>query len=183
MNQIQSSTQALDLARQVLRIEAEAILALGERLDGAFLDAVNLILAGRLPDLTNGALFFQNAEIVAARAARGRVSSYLVDFGGTPPVAEIGDHRFYDWRAGINLGVRRQRSVEPETYAVYSEPDGAAEAYVAAAQEATEATDFPAQPEPPTEAVAEAQQEPVVSANDVAFALPAEGECAFGAAC
>ncbi len=144
---------------------------------------LNLILAGRLPDLTNGALFFQNAEIVAARAARGRVSSYLVDFGGTPPVAEIGDHRFYDWRAGINLGVRRQRSVEPETYAVYSEPDGAAEAYVAAAQEATEATDFPAQPEPPTEAVAEAQQEPVVSANDVAFALPAEGECAFGAAC
>ena len=47
MNQIQSSTQALDLARQVLRIEADAILALGERLDGAFLDAVNLILAGR----------------------------------------------------------------------------------------------------------------------------------------
>ena len=40
MNQIQSSTQALDLARQVLRIEADAILALGERLDGAFLDAV-----------------------------------------------------------------------------------------------------------------------------------------------
>jgi hypothetical protein len=64
---------------------------------------LNLILAGRLPDLTNGALFFQNAEIVAARAARGSVSSYLVDFGGTPPVAEIGDHRFYDWQAAVNL--------------------------------------------------------------------------------
>ena len=37
---------------------------------------LNLILAGRLPDLTNGALFFQNAEIVAARAARG--SSRLI---------------------------------------------------------------------------------------------------------
>jgi N-acetylmuramoyl-L-alanine amidase len=68
---------------------------------------LNLILAGRLPDLTGGALFFQNARIVAARAARGAVSSYLVDFGGTPPVAEIGDHRFYDWRAAINLASRR----------------------------------------------------------------------------
>ena len=47
MNQIQSPSQALDLGRQVLRIEAEAILALAERLNGAFLDAVNLILAGR----------------------------------------------------------------------------------------------------------------------------------------
>ena len=37
---------------------------------------LNLILAGRLPDLTNGALFFQNAAIVAARAARG--SSRLI---------------------------------------------------------------------------------------------------------
>ena len=70
---------------------------------------LNLILAGRLPDLTNGALFFQNAEIVAARAARGSVSPYLVDFGGTPPVAEIGDHRFYDWRAAVNLASARDR--------------------------------------------------------------------------
>lgn len=143
---------------------------------------LNLILAGRLPDLTNGALFFQNAEIVAARAARGRVSSYLVDFGGTPPVAEIGDHRFYDWRAGINLGARRQRRVEPETYAVYSEPDGAAEASVAAAQEAAADTYTPAQPEVTAEAVAEAQQEPVPS-NDVAFALPPESDCTVGVSC
>ena len=47
MNQIQPSPQALDLARQALRIEADAILALGARLNGAFLDAVGLILAGR----------------------------------------------------------------------------------------------------------------------------------------
>ena len=58
------------------------------------------------------ALFFQNAQIVAARAARGAVSSYLVDFGGTPPVAEIGDHRFYDWRAGINLSSWRHHDAE-----------------------------------------------------------------------
>jgi hypothetical protein len=75
---------------------------------------LNLILAGWLPDLTNGALFFQNAQIVAARAARGAASSYLVDFGGTPPVAEIGDHRFYDWRAAINLASRRYQAYDAE---------------------------------------------------------------------
>jgi spore germination cell wall hydrolase CwlJ-like protein len=79
---------------------------------------LNLILAGRLPDLTGGALFFQNARIVAARAARGSVSSYLVDFGGTPPVAEIGDHRFYDWRAAGNLTSRRHHADDAE--AAYS---------------------------------------------------------------
>jgi spore germination cell wall hydrolase CwlJ-like protein len=64
---------------------------------------LNLILAGRLPDPTEGALFFQNTKIVAARAAAGKVSPTLVDFGGTPPIAEIGDHRFYDARAAANL--------------------------------------------------------------------------------
>ena len=38
------STPALELARQVLRIEADAVLALAERLDGAFLQALSLIL-------------------------------------------------------------------------------------------------------------------------------------------
>lgn len=76
---------------------------------------LNLILAGRLPDLTGGALFFQNAAIVARRAARGKVSSYLVDFGGTPPVAEIGDHRFYDWRAAENLAAWRNRAYDGRT--------------------------------------------------------------------
>ena len=109
---------------------------------------LNLILAGRLPDLTNGALFFQNATIVAARVARGSVSSYLVDFGGTPPVAEIGDHRFYDWQAAINLASARDSRRYPATaayetasaypyddepaHAVESSPAGhAAESFVA----------------------------------------------------
>ena len=83
---------------------------------------LNLILAGRLPDLTGGALFFQNAAIVARRAARGKASSYLVDFGGTPPVAEIGDHRFYDWRAAENLAAWRNRAYDAVT--AYS-PDAA----------------------------------------------------------
>jgi hypothetical protein len=90
---------------------------------------LNLILAGRLPDLTNGALFFQNATIVAARVARGSVSPYLVDFGGTPPVAEIGDHRFYDWRAAVNLASARDRRRDEATAAAYAPAYEAAYAY------------------------------------------------------
>ncbi|MBI2306628.1 MAG: KpsF/GutQ family sugar-phosphate isomerase [Rhodocyclales bacterium] len=44
MNQIQPSPTALDLARRVLRIEAEAVAALGDRIDGEFLAALALIL-------------------------------------------------------------------------------------------------------------------------------------------
>ena len=44
MSQIQPSPQALDLARQVLRIEGEAVLALCGRINGAFLKALELIL-------------------------------------------------------------------------------------------------------------------------------------------
>jgi spore germination cell wall hydrolase CwlJ-like protein len=76
---------------------------------------LNLILAGWLPDPTQGALFFQNTRIVAARAAAGVVSPNLVDFGGTPPVAEIGDHRFYDARAAANLSSSRWRTWAEDT--------------------------------------------------------------------
>lgn len=44
MNQIQPSPKALDLARRVLRIEADAVAALGDRIDGEFLAALALIL-------------------------------------------------------------------------------------------------------------------------------------------
>lgn len=47
MNPIHPSPQALELARQVLRIEGEAVLALIGRLDGDFLRALELILNGR----------------------------------------------------------------------------------------------------------------------------------------
>ncbi|TAL31273.1 MAG: cell wall hydrolase [Phenylobacterium sp.] len=56
---------------------------------------LNLALDGRLPDLTNGARFFQNASIVAAREAAGTVSPGLTNFGGAPASAMIGDHTFY----------------------------------------------------------------------------------------
>ena len=44
MNQIQPSPKALDLARRVLRIEADAVAALADRIDGDFLAALALIL-------------------------------------------------------------------------------------------------------------------------------------------
>ena len=44
MSSMQPSPKALDLAKQVLRIESEAVLALTERLDDAFLSALSLIL-------------------------------------------------------------------------------------------------------------------------------------------
>ena len=56
---------------------------------------LNLALDGRLPDLTNGARYFQNPAIVAARAHSGEVSPSLVNFGGQPPSAIIGAHSFY----------------------------------------------------------------------------------------
>lgn len=62
---------------------------------------VNLALDGRLPDLTNGALFFQNPGIVAQREANGQVSDGLTHFGGSAPSAVINDHTFY---ASINNG-------------------------------------------------------------------------------
>lgn len=56
---------------------------------------INLAIEGRLPDLTNGARFFQNARIVAAREAAGAVSPGLTNFGGAPSSAVIGAHTFY----------------------------------------------------------------------------------------
>ena len=44
MNQTEPSSKALDLARQVLRIEADAVAALADRIDGAFLRALALVL-------------------------------------------------------------------------------------------------------------------------------------------
>jgi arabinose-5-phosphate isomerase len=45
MDQIQPPSTALVLARQVLRVEADAVAALADRLDGAFDSAIALILA------------------------------------------------------------------------------------------------------------------------------------------
>lgn len=105
---------------------------------------LNLAIEGRLPDLTNGARFFQNARVVAARARAGHVSPALVDFGGAIPSAEIGGHRFYvdpDGERGGAKGTRaaqRWASEPPATDAIFvgdnlpDEPSEGADARAAA---------------------------------------------------
>ena len=61
---------------------------------------VDLAVDGRLPDLTGGARYFQNPQIIAARARAGTVSSARVNFGGATPSAVIGAHAFYVDRTG-----------------------------------------------------------------------------------
>ncbi len=56
---------------------------------------LDLILQGRLPDPTDGSTHFQNAAIVAQRAADGVVAPDLVNFGGQTPAAVIRDHSFF----------------------------------------------------------------------------------------
>jgi N-acetylmuramoyl-L-alanine amidase len=76
---------------------------------------INLALEGRLPDLTHGARYFQNPRIVAARAAKGQVSTALVGFGGATPSAVIGAHAFYVAPRGRSLDVRRSVRVADDS--------------------------------------------------------------------
>lgn len=75
-----------------------------------FATILNLILDHRLPDPTNGALYFQNPAIVAARAEAGTVRPDLVHFGGQTPTAVIRDHSFY---AGETGPASRPRAATP----------------------------------------------------------------------
>jgi len=79
---------------------------------------LNLVLDGRLPDLTGGARYFQNPAIVAARARAGQVSPGLVNFGGAAPSAVIGAHRFYVAAGpsghGARAGSGPSRATSPE---------------------------------------------------------------------
>ena len=78
---------------------------------------INLALEGRLPDLTNGARYFQNPRIVAQRAGAGQVDASLVNFGGAPPSAVIGAHSFYveAGRGGGRLAGPGAGSAKPPT--------------------------------------------------------------------
>ncbi len=83
---------------------------------------LDLILQGRLPDLTGGSTYFQNPVIVAQRAAAGLVSPGLVNFGGQVPAAVVRDHSFY--RAAGSLGPapeprRREPEADQPTAAFY----------------------------------------------------------------
>lgn len=77
---------------------------------------LNLALEGRLPDLTNGARYFQNPQIVADRAARGEVSPGLVNFGGTGPSAVIGAHSFYVDARSTGSGGSRSPGPSPSPH-------------------------------------------------------------------
>ncbi|QNT71463.1 cell wall hydrolase (plasmid) [Defluviicoccus vanus] len=56
---------------------------------------LSLKAGGYLGDISSGALYFQNAAIVAERVATGKVAPSLVHFGGMPKTAVIGHHTFY----------------------------------------------------------------------------------------
>lgn len=73
---------------------------------------LNLVIDGRLPDLTNGARYFQNPGVVARRARLGEVSPRLVNFGGATPSAVIGAHSFFTdpARAGGPVAVAHSRA-------------------------------------------------------------------------
>jgi len=88
---------------------------------------INLALDGHLPDVTNGALFFQNPKIVAQREEQGSVSKGLTNFGGATPSAVIHDHAFYSQiKKGqpVTLRASPSRSVPPssppETWDIYA---------------------------------------------------------------
>lgn len=72
---------------------------------------LNLALDGRLPDPTNGARFFQNPAVVAARAESGTVPPDRINFGGQAPLAVIKDHAFYATGNGSGAGVTKQPSL------------------------------------------------------------------------
>ena len=76
---------------------------------------LNLALEGRLPDLTQGARYFQNPAIVASRARNGQVAPSLVHFGGQAPSAVIGDHSFYVGQESAGVRPARAPGVLPAT--------------------------------------------------------------------
>lgn len=80
---------------------------------------LNLALEGRLPDLTKGALFFQNPAIVQQRADAGAVDASLVNFGGKAPSAIIKDHAFY-------TDTKKAAPVKPRPVSAQSEDELAA---------------------------------------------------------
>ena len=88
MSQIHPSPKALDLARQVLRIEGNAVLALIDRIDGTFLEALALILNchGRVIVTGIGKSGHIGHKIAATLASTGTPA-----FFGHPAEASHGD--------------------------------------------------------------------------------------------
>ncbi len=85
---------------------------------------LDLIQQGRLPDPTNGAMFFQNPRIVANREAAGQVRAGLTNFGNQTPTAVVRDHAFF---SGLQPGTSPAVNASPEGHLVY--PPGATPAF------------------------------------------------------
>lgn len=84
---------------------------------------INLSIEGRLPDPTNGSLFFQNPTIVARREADGKVSKGLTRFNGAIPAAVIRDHEFYasiNTNASVPVPVQAEKQPIPEAWDIYA---------------------------------------------------------------
>lgn len=84
---------------------------------------INLSLDGRLPDPTNGALYFQNPATVAQREATGKVSKGLTRFNGSTPAAVIRDHEFYakiNNREAIPVLVQAENRPAPDPWDIYA---------------------------------------------------------------
>jgi arabinose-5-phosphate isomerase len=88
MNPIQPSPKALELARQVLRIEGDAVLALIERIDDSFLQALSLILNGHGRVIVSG---IGKSGHVARKIAATLASTGTPAFFVHPAEASHGD--------------------------------------------------------------------------------------------
>jgi hypothetical protein len=83
---------------------------------------INLSLDGRLPDPTNGSLYFQNPATVAQREAAGEISKGLTRFNGSDPAAVIQDHEFYakiNAKEAAPVLVQAENQSAPEPWDIY----------------------------------------------------------------
>lgn len=69
-----------------------------------FATYMGLKAAGVLGDVSGSALYFQNVSIVRDRVRVGKVRPSLVNFGGMPVTADLGQHTFYSTK-GSKPGV------------------------------------------------------------------------------
>lgn len=84
---------------------------------------INLTLDGRLPDPTNGSIYFQNPVIVAQREAAGQTLKGLIRLNGSTPAAVIRDHAFYRRiknQETIPVLVQAQKQPAPASWDIYA---------------------------------------------------------------
>ena len=79
------TSRALDLAREVLNIEAEAVLALTKRIDDSFLQALNIVLSCKGRVIVSGiGKSGHIARKIAATLSSTGTPAYFVHPAGQP---------------------------------------------------------------------------------------------------